>query len=50
MQVEKGVSNNDPSNTRRSFLPSSKIKPYDVRRSLGKNSSSQHGNADRHLL
>ena len=50
MHAEKGVSKNDPSNTRRSFFTSSKIRKFVVRHMSGKKHSSQNGNTGMHLL
>ena len=49
-QVDKGVSKNVLSKSRRSFSPSLKIRPYGVRSMSGNKCSSQHGNAAAHLL
>ena len=50
MQGDNGVSRKDPSNARRCFSPSLKIKPFGVTCESGKNLSIQHGNTSVHLL
>ena len=50
MQSENGVSRKDPSNTRKSCLPSLQIKPCGGMRKSGKNISSHHGNVTSQLL
>ena len=42
MRMEEGVSKNEPSKTRRSFLPTLKIRPCGTRHVSEKKRSSQH--------
>ena len=50
LQTEKGVSMNEPSKTRRSFLPSLHTRPCGFRDRSGKKRSNQYGKAATNLL